>query len=106
MGSPLDGLALQLLARLIRRFDKLQTVTLSLNDQKIGAKELIGAFGVFRADRLLNADGLHTLPILIGALAASGIRITNFLIGAPSDFEMRSRQVCIYQQPLLCLFLS
>lgn len=85
MGSSLDGLALKLLTRIMRHFDRLQTITLSICDYTIGAKGLIEAFGAFRAEQLLSLDGLDTLPTLIEALAASGIKITNFSIGAPSD---------------------
>ena len=42
---------------------------------------------------LMSNTGVNTVPTLIGALAASGVKLTNFTIGLPEDFSMRCEQV-------------
>lgn len=80
------------LTQALRQFDALKSITLSIDDDNIGSKELIGAFGKFNVNQLLSFDGVHTLPVFMEALAASEVEITAFTITwSPMDFYMRYR---------------
>ena len=61
---------LHILVRALRRFPHLKNVTVTFNDGKIGAQEIMSAFGVLNGNEI-TFDAEYTLSILVRALIGS-----------------------------------
>lgn len=79
-----------ILSKALSQLPHLQALQVDLSDFTIRAAELIHAFGVFKAKDLLAIDCRHTLHIVVKTLAASGIKIRVFELGADFDHLYRS----------------
>lgn len=81
----LNALDFKILSKAFSQLPHLEALLIDLSEFTIGAAELINAFGVFNAEDLLTIDCLHTLDVLVKSLAASGIKIKVFELGADGD---------------------
>ena len=72
---------------LSRAFSQLSSLEILHVDywNMIGANEMNFAFGAFEVEDLLFCDYRQTLPVLIQALATSGIKIKVFKLGSDND---------------------
>lgn len=80
-----NALDFKILSKAFSQLPHLEALLVDLSEFTIGAAELINAFGVFKAEDLLTIDCLHTLDVLVKSLAASGIKIKVFELGADGD---------------------
>lgn len=72
----------------LTKFAQLETCKFDLANECIGSRELIKAFGAFKAHGLLRYDCDYSFPLLIKALSESNTRIQVFEIDV---YERRSR---------------
>lgn len=80
-----NALNFTIISKAFSQLPHLQALQVDLSDFMIGAAELIHAFGIFKAEDLLTIDCRHTLHVLVKSLAASGIKIRVFELGADLD---------------------
>ena len=78
---------LKVLIRALRKFPKLDKITIDHRNDKIGSRQLINEFGIFNPTELLTGHGLYTLPLLIRALAESRSHVLKLKIGFEEAFE-------------------
>ena len=98
-----NRLDVKILARAIRRLRKLKSVEVDWNNLYMGSDEIIRAFGMFKAEPLISFDGVHFMPVLFQALAASGIRLRRLHLGRGEHFghQQNIRNLSDIVQPLL-----
>ena len=76
-----NDLDVKTLSRAFSNLPQLETFCLDVWNYHTGSRELTGAFGSFRCDQLLTADGKYVLPVVIRALSQSRIKIKVFELG-------------------------
>ena len=76
-----NDLDIKTLSRAFSNLPQLEMFCLDVWNCHTGSRELSGAFGYFRCDQLLTADGKYVLPVVIRALSRSRIRVKVFELG-------------------------
>ena len=98
-----DKLDVKILAKAMRRLNKLESIEVGWNNPYIGSNEIIRSFGMFRGDRLISFGGVHFMPVLFQALAASNTKLRRLLLGHSDllDYQENTRTLSDIAQPLL-----
>lgn len=82
-----NALDVGFLSKAFSQLPRLEALRVDLSEFTVGAAELIHAFGVLNAEDLLTIDCRHTLQVLVKSLAASGIKIKVFELGAEVEAD-------------------
>ena len=103
-----DKLDVKILTRAMRRLSKLESIEVDWNNPFIGSNEIIRSFGMFRGDTLISFDGVHFMPVLFQALAASDRKLRRLHLGYSDllDHQRNTRTLRDIGNPLLPKKLS